>query len=213
MQILQWVPDGFVQSVLEYQEFHTYLQLVHALLPVTSLYCIKLLIEPVTRPHPDFNQMILAITGQYAAYISNIHQQKLTDYLAREVLLKAVSVDYEYYENPAYHDTLHLAQQQSLYNATSLLTGFYAAVLNGFSLLFLASFFMSIHSLFALLFIIFLLPVPVIKWYSGIAFQQQERKLAPLEREAAYLHQTLTAVNYAKEQRVFGYGHFLIPGF
>jgi len=202
------------------------MQILQAILPVISLYSIKLLVENVTGNHSAglghvwppvalflSSQFLLALAGQYAAYINTIHQQKLTDFLAKEVLEKATRVDYEYYENPAYHDTLHLAQQQSLFKVSALLTGFNAAILNGFSLIFLVGFFISIHSLFALFFIVFLFPLAVIKWYTGIAIQRQERKLAPLEREAAYLHQTLTAVNYAKEVRVFGYGDFFIHKF
>src|SRR5690606_24723057 len=41
----------------------------------------------------------------------------------------------------------------------------------------------------------------------------QERKLAQSEREANYLHHTLTGVSFAKEVRVFGFGHFFIEKF
>ncbi|EDM37301.1 hypothetical protein PBAL39_09166 [Pedobacter sp. BAL39] len=50
--------------------------------------------------------------------ISTIHQHKLRDKISVEVLEKAVSVDYSYYENPAYHDTLHLAQQQAIFKVS-----------------------------------------------------------------------------------------------
>lgn len=200
------------------------LHIAQALLPVISLYFIKTLIEKVTGRHPFSEtvpvivyflaaQLLLAIVQQYAAYIATIYQMKLTDHLSQQVLDKAIHVNYDYYENPAYHDSLHLAQQQSLYRAGSLLTSYTAFITSGFALLFLLLLFISMQSFFAILFIAFSLPLAIIKWYFGIATMQQERKLAPLEREANYLHQILTGVSFAKETRVFGFGSFFIEKF
>lgn len=196
------------------------LQVLQAVFPIGALYFIKVLIERVAYGNHAYGEVLMAIGGflgmqfgatvaaQYAGYVSTVLQQKLTDFLAFKVVGKAIQVDYEYYENPTYHDTLHLAQQQSLYKASIILSGLNAALLNGFSLIFLVLFFVSIHSVYAFIFVAFLLPLAFIKWYYGIAGQKQERQLAPQEREAAYLHQILTGVHFAKEARVFGFGPF-----
>jgi ATP-binding cassette subfamily B protein len=201
------------------------LQAVQALLPVLSLYFIKALIEALVKGNQHFEAILLllvefglvqfvsALAGQYAGYINTIHQQTLTDHLSEQVLNKAIQVDYEYYENPGYHDTLHLAQQQSLFRATLLLTNFNSVLLNSLSLVFLIGFFFTLHSVFALLFMLLSIPLVVIKWYSGFALLRMEQKFAPLEREAFYLHQTLTGVNYAKEVRVFNFGQRFIHKF
>ena len=200
------------------------LQIVQALLPVLSLYFIKVLIEKVTG-NQSFSeilpviiyflvaQMLLALAHQYATHVTTVFQLKLTDYLSQQVLHKAVDVEYNYYENPAYHDSLHLAQQQSLFRATQLLISFNSFITSGFALIFLLLLFISMKSFFALLFIAFSLPLAIVKWYYGIATMQQEKKLAPLDREANYLHQILTGVSYAKESRVFGFGNFFIEKF
>ncbi|MBO9620849.1 MAG: ABC transporter ATP-binding protein, partial [Niabella sp.] len=133
------------------------LQALQALLPVASLYFIKILIEKVTQRHSFAEvlpviiyflaaQLTLAIAQQYANYITTVYQQLLTDHLAGQVLNKAIRVHYEYYENPVYHDSLHLAQQQSLYRSGSLLTNFNAFIASGFSLLFLLLLFISMQS-------------------------------------------------------------------
>src|ERR1700743_1227949 len=201
------------------------LQFIQALLPVVSLYLIKSLIDALVKGNRQFEdiilliiafglvQVLLAIATQYAIYINTIHQETLTDHLSAEVLKKAIEVDYAYYENPAYHDTLHLAQLQSLYKAPSLLANFNALIYNSLSLLFLVGIFFSLHSLFALLFIGLSLPLALIKWYSGFALLRLERKLAPMERESGYLHHTLTNVTYAKEVRVLGFGNEFIKKF
>ncbi len=200
------------------------LQILQALLPVLSLYFVKTLVEKVTEKHAFSDvlpiiiyflwaQLLLAIAQQYANYITGIYQLKLTDHLSQKVLDKAVRVSYDYYENPDYHDSLHLAQQQSLYRASALLTQYNSLITSGFALLFLLILFISMQSLFAILFIAFSVPLAVIKWYFGIATMMQERKLAPLERESGYLHQILTGVSFAKETRVFGFGNYFIEKF
>ncbi len=201
------------------------LQVIQALLPVISLYLIKALIDALLKGKGSFDdiillivafgavQLLLAIATQYAAYINAIHEEALTNHLSAEVLNKAIEVDYAYYENPAYHDTLHLAQLQSLYKAPALLANFNSLLVNSFSLLFLMGIFLSLNSIFALLFIGLSLPLALIKWYSGFALLRLERKFAPMEREAGYLHHTLTNVTYAKEVRVFGFGNAFIKKF
>lgn len=202
-----------------------FLQCLQALLPVISLYFIKSLIEAVTEGKGNFTtvlpliiafggvQLLLAMMGQYALYISVIHQQKVTDYLAGEVIKKATEVDYAYYENPKYHDTLHLAQQQSMYKAMQLQVIFDQLLVNSLSLLFLIGFFFTLNSLFALLFMLLSVPLAIIKWYSGHSLIRLEKKFIPLERETGYLNQVLTGVDHAKEVRIFGFADSFIRKF
>ena len=216
---LLWKADKKIASL------NILLQVVLALLPILSLYLMKLMIEAVVHGNQPFEtilpliiiygviQLLLAGAGQYAGYISTAHQHKLTDYLSTEVLEKAVKVDYAYYENPAYHDTLHLAQQQAIYKASQLLNNFNAILLNSLSLVFLAGLFLTLHSYFALFFIALSIPLAIIKWYSGFALLKLERKFVHQEREANYIHQTLTGINSAKEVRVFGFGDYFIAQF
>lgn len=216
---LLWKADRRIASV------NIVLQVVQALLPILSLYFLKQLIEAVIHGDKPFAamvpivvaygsiQLLLAAAAQYASYISTIHNHKLTDKLSAEVLEKAVKVDYAYYENPAYHDTLHLAQQQAIYKASQLLSNFNGILLNSLSLLFLVGFFFTLHSWFALLFIALSLPLAAIKWYSGFALLKLERKFVHMEREANYVHQTLTGITSAKEVRVFGFGDEFIRKF
>ena len=85
------------------------LQGVQALLPIASLYYMKLLLEAIGQHNRAFEtiipliivfggiQFLSAIASQYAGYINTIYQEKLTDFLSTEVLTKAVNVEYEYY--------------------------------------------------------------------------------------------------------------------
>jgi len=201
------------------------LQIVQSLLPVVSLYYIKALIESFTGSNSSFDhtlllillfsgvQLLTAIAAQYSGYITKIHLQKVTDHLSEKVLHKATEVDYEYYENPFYHDTLHLAQQQAIYKASALLSSFNSIILNSTSLLFLTGFFVALHSSFAILFLCMSIPLAVVKWYQGQSIARQERQLAPIEREAGYIHNMLTSTTSAKEVRTLGFGEFYIEKF
>lgn len=201
------------------------IRLLLSVLPIASLYCIKLLIEQLVNEHSHWNhileviilfglvQLLLALVGQYGSYIDDIYQQKLTDYLSTEVLEKATTVDYEYYENPAYHNSLHLAQQRSIYKGPQILDNFNALLLNSLSLIFLIAFFISLNSLFGLLFMVLSIPLACIKWYSGFMLLRMERQFTPLERESNYLYQVMTGVSFAKEVRVFGFGVSFISKF
>jgi len=201
------------------------LQVALSVLPAATLYLIKEIIDSLTKGDGDFRfivmlvisfgilQLLMAAITQYAVYINAIQEQKLTDSLAEKVLDKAISVDYAYYENPAYHDTLHLAQLQSLYKAPALLSNFNTLLLNSLSLIFLAAVLAKLSPLFALLAVGLSLPLAIVKWYSGFALLKLERQFAPMEREAGYLHHTLTNVSYAKEVRVFDFGRSFIQKF
>jgi len=147
-------------------------------------------------------------------YLYQYHSTaKITDYLSGLVLTKAISVDFEYYENPKYYDTLHLAQQQSVFRVTQLLNNINNVVTNMLSLVFLGSLFITLQWFYAVLCIALSIPMAIIKWYYSFKMFQLEKDLVPMEREANYLHQILTWVTHAKEVRVFGYGASFIKRF
>lgn len=201
------------------------LQILQSILPVASLYFIKDLIEKVVAGDNNLElalqplilfgvvQLLIAILGQITQYVNNIFQQKISDHLSARVLQKAIDVDYEYYQNSDYHNTLHLAQQQSIHKAGQLLSNFNSALLNSMSLIFLTGFFLSLQSFFAILFVFLSLPLVIVKWRFGYAMLQQEHKLAPEEREAIYLHQLLTNIKIAKEVRVIHFGKVFLNKF
>lgn len=197
-----------------------------ALLPVVSLYFIRLLVEQVLKGNKiafaeivptiigfSIVQLLIVLASQVSAYITAMFQQKLTDNMSAMVLNKAISVDLEYYENPTYYDTLHLAQQQSLYRTTTLLGIFNALLLNFLSLFFLAGLFITMSWLYAVLFICLSFPLAFVKWYYAHKMYAAERDFAPLERESGYLYQVLTGQDYSKEVRTFGYGRSFIAKF
>ena len=86
---------------------------IQAILPVTSLYFIKKLVELiVVADKIQFNsiipviigfglmQFLLAAANQVSIYVNTLQLQGLSEYLSEKVLNKAVEIDFSYYENP-----------------------------------------------------------------------------------------------------------------
>ncbi len=202
------------------------LQLLQAVLPVASLYLIKLLVEALSgKPGTEFGaivyiiiaicavQLFTAVASQLSTHLSTLQQQKINDHVAALVLQKATNVEYTYYENPEYHDSLHMAQMQSQFRIPQLVAHMNSLLQNGFSLIFLAGFLFSVQWWYALLFVSLSVPLAGIRWYFGHELYRKEKSYITLEREAGYYHHMLTAVSYAKEVRAFGFAAEFIDKF
>lgn len=107
------------------------LVVVQGLLPLASLYLIKLIVDAVeaalTAPNSGeaFDQIVwlivfaagVALLSAFARSLANLvteaQAQIVTDRVQDMLHAKSVAVDLEYYENSQYYDTLHRAQQQA----------------------------------------------------------------------------------------------------
>ncbi len=158
-------------------------------------------------------QLAQTILSQVNTYFASIFTQKLSDSTSTWILEKSVAIPFSYFEDPGYHDSLHLAQKQSIYKLPMLFSQFQAVFSNGLSLALLVGYFFSILSAFAWLILIFAIPVAIIKWYSGFALHRLEKKQVAKEREANYLHSILTGESFALEVRTLNFGSRLIEKF
>lgn len=187
------------------------------------LYVLKQIIDVISSPALHslqevylllgsffFLQFLIVVSGQLNAHFGYIHQQKLNDRLSTQVMNKAIAVDYGYYENPLYHDTLHLAQQQALYKSSQLLSGFSNLVLQGSTVVMVGSLLAYYYWQFALLSLLIAIPLFLVKWFFARESFIEEKRVAAQERESNYLQQVLTGVRYAKEVRLFGFGERFI---
>ena len=191
---------------------------VLALLPLGLLYITKQLIDILSNGKGDFSEVIglivffaliqvaSGIISQWSDYSNSIFQQKVIDTFSERIVSKASKVDYAFFEKPAFHNTLHLAQQQAVYRVGQLLPAINALIASGLSLLFLIGFFISIKAYFFIAVILFAIPISFNKWLQGKKLTNLEFSLAPKEREANYLFQILTGIQWAKELRSFQFG-------
>ena len=101
-------------------------ELLLSLLPLLNLYILKLLIDSVTASSSALVplttlHLLLAMCGVFLAsrivsalnsVNNDILSQRLIDHVSNLLQRQSSRLDMEYYDNPAYHDTLHRAQQE-----------------------------------------------------------------------------------------------------
>ena len=113
--------------------------LIQGLLPLISLYLMKLIVDGVTagllapEKTDSLKKVILLIllaaaVALFAAgcrslseIVKEAQTQVVTDHVADVIHGKSVAVDLSYYEDPKYYDTLHRAQQEATYRPTSIM--------------------------------------------------------------------------------------------
>ena len=192
-------------------------QILQALLPLASLYLIKLIVDTLTIDGvgTDFTlvlqyvvafggvQLLLAIIQNYQQLISETQQQLVTDYMSTVIIDKATSVDLSYYENPQYHDTFHQVQRQAMHKPVQILRNLTDLLKSGLLLASLAGLLLFLHWGISVILLVFALPIAWVWWYYAKKMFEWEKRRISLDREAGYLNKVLTTDAYAKEVRIF----------
>lgn len=193
-------------------------RIVGSILPLVQLYLVKELIDLIGRPVPTTNDIIMLVSlfagiqlalgtlNQYTNHIEQLFSQEVADAFSLRIITKASKVEYAHFENPAFHNSLYLAQQQARFRITQLLPAINATIANAMSLIFLVMFFISIKAYFFIAIFILAIPITLNKWLQGKRSTDLEFKLAPKERESGYLFQLMTGIQWAKELRTFRFG-------
>lgn len=210
-------PMGFVILLL--------LQCLLAGIPVGTLYMTKLLLDHLlTAKSIDLiairylfylggSQVLNLSLSHLQSYFSFRNQQQVSIYFSKQILLKSSKIPYLYNENSDYQNSLHLAQQQSIYKIPQLYQISQIVIVSSFTLAALLIYLLKILSGYAWLILFITVPLSVIKWISGNAMAQLDRKLVLKERKSNYLYQLLTGVNYAKEVKTLNAGKYLLDRF
>ncbi|MEY4868327.1 MAG: hypothetical protein RIT36_1226, partial [Bacteroidota bacterium] len=193
-------------------------RIVGSILPLVQLYLVKELIDLIGQPAPTTNEIILLVSlfaaiqlalgtlNQYTNHIEQLFSQEVADKFALRIITKASKVEYSHFENPDFHNNLHLAQQQARFRITQLLPAINATVSNAMSLVFLVVFFVSIKAYFFIAVFVLAIPITLNKWLQGKRSTDLEFTLAPKERASGYLFQLMTGIQWAKELRTFQFG-------
>jgi len=201
------------------------IRLISSSMPLVAIYQTKQIIDAFTGNQADFQHVLLfmgilafslliAATSQLVGdHITTRFQQQVADHFSFQVIEKAVKVDYQYYEDPHFHKTLHLAQQQALYRTTQLIPALNGAITSMVSIVLLCAFFVSLNSYFFLILMFFAIPAAIHKWLLAKKATDLEFKLIDKEREAGYLFQLLTGFQFAKELRAYGFGNNFLQKF
>jgi ATP-binding cassette subfamily B protein len=199
---------------------------VQGILPLVSLYLMKLIIDSVTAAingsgdQASFLQTLSLIAlAAGASLLSSLSRSALaavgeaqaahvSDYVQDILHSKSIEVDLEYYENSQYYDTLHRAQSEAPFRPARIVNGLLQTGQASISLLSIFVLLISFSWVVALVLMIAAIPGALIrikfanKTYNWLCSRTSK------ERYAWYLHWLLTASDYAKEIRLFELGPF-----
>ncbi|MCT7949525.1 ABC transporter ATP-binding protein/permease [Ancylothrix sp. C2] len=198
------------------------LLLIQGLLPLLSLYLMKLIVDTVTAGigggTAAFYQVLLfvflaGITAllsdlcrSLSGYASEAQSQIVTDFVHDLLHAKSIELDLEYYENSQFYNALHRAQQEAIYRPNRILTSLVQLAQNAISLIAIAGLLVSLHWGIAAVLFVAALPSLFVRFkHTGKLYKKQRSWTMP-ERIAYYFHLMLTNHSYAKEVRLFDLG-------
>ncbi len=197
---------------------------VQGLLPLLSLYLLKLIFDAVEAAFRDsangvgFRRVVILIAiaagvaivssvmRALGALVRELQALTLTDTVHEVLHAKSIEADLEYYESPEYHDTLHRAQQEALVRPTRIVAEVAQVGQNAVSLLAIMGLLVSLHWVFAAVLLGAVVPALFVKVYYSRNLYRWLQRRTPIIRRTHYLNTLLTGGAFAKEIRLFGLG-------
>lgn len=200
------------------------LVVVQGLLPLLTLYLIKLLVDTIAseigRTESSISldaifYLILAMggvaffthaCGTLSSLVLRIQNQIVTDHMHDLLHAKSIEVDLEYYENSEYYDTMHRAQQDAPYQPMAILNSLLQIGQNGVSLMAMVGLLWWFHWAVVPILALTALPDFLVRLKFSHTLYAWQRKRTPDERKTWYLNWMLTRDTHAKEIRIFDIG-------
>lgn len=201
------------------------LMVLQALLPLITLYLIKLTVDAVTAGIVAADKtaalrevmILVALTGlvtlliaacRAASGIVEVHKgQLVTDYVTDVIHRQSVAVDLAYYEDSRYHDTFYRAQREASSRPTRIVSELTGLIQNSVSLVALAGLLLYLHWGITIVLFVAALPGIVVKISHSNRLYKWYTRRTETERRAFDYHRMLTDVAHAKEMRLFGLGN------
>ncbi|HEY9087511.1 MAG TPA: ABC transporter ATP-binding protein [Anaerolineaceae bacterium] len=150
--------------------------------------------------------LLTALLRAAASYVQQALSQQLTDAVSDILHERSVAVDLAYYEQPAYYDTLHRAQQEAPHRPAAMFGYLVQIVQSAISLIGVAALLIVFHWVIGLLLFFVALPGMAVRMIFSRRQYAFEVRQAAHEREAAYYHNLITDSGPATEVRLFGLG-------
>ncbi len=224
---------GFVwESSRGWTTANVVLLVVQGLLPVASLYLLRLLVDAVVDaaagrasegalPSNVFAVLLAAgvvallsgLSRIVGAVVNKEQSRRVVDHMHDVIQNKAVEVDLEYYENAAYHDSLHRAQEEATYRPGVIVDALSTLFQNSISLLGVAWLLLAFQWPVLLILVGAMVPALLVRLVFSEREYLRERAYTEKERSAWYYNWMLVGQHMAKEVRMFGLGGTFIKRF
>ncbi len=202
------------------------LLIMQGLLPLATLYLMKLLVDHVadalTQPNPQLllNDVAFIMMGMggvallssilsiLSTWVSRGHSQLVVDYMQNILHVKSLEVDLEYYENSQYYDRLHRAQQEAGHRPISILNSLIQVGQNAISLVAMGGLLWMFHWAVVPVLLVVALPEFFVRLRYANKMYDWQRSRTEEERKTWYLNWMLTRDTHAKEIRLFQVGSY-----
>ena len=150
--------------------------------------------------------ILTALARSLGELASQAQAQLVTDHVSDLLHAQSITVDLEYYENPAYYDTMQRAQAEAPYRPTSIVNGIVRLAQNAISLVGVVGLFLAFSPLVGVVMLLAAIPGSIVRLYYARKLYRFEEQQADKERKAWYYHWVLTGSDHAKEVRLFNLG-------
>lgn len=209
-------PFLFIISIL--------LLVLQSVLPLGILYASKMILDGVAAA---LQQGALASTPRSLILIASLvgglvflqvvastihswlqsHQSAMVQENIMEKLhRKSVEIDFAYYENPEFFNTLHRAQHQAIYRPSQLVGRLQNIIQQSLTLAGLIGLLFLFHWSVPLLLLLTLLPAFFLRLHFADVLFDWQQKSSSLERKSYHYHWLLTDKAWAKEVRTLNAG-------
>lgn len=203
------------------------LLVVQGLLPLASLYLLKILLDTIDQvlqtPAPRDAASVITVVAALAAvaaltalcrsiasWVSEGQSLAVTDHVQRMLHDRSVRVDLAYYETPGYYDTLHRAQDEAGFRPTTIASGVVQLLQSALSIVGVVVLIVAFDVRVAAVLVIAALPGLLVKLGFANRLYRLRRTQTQTERKEEYLHHVMTSDEHAREVRLFELGGELI---
>jgi ATP-binding cassette, subfamily B, bacterial len=205
---------------------------IQSAVTLASLYLLKLIVDavaagiaPETADDAGFNRAMLLIglaagitiigvvSRSLAGLAAEAKAQLVTDHMLERLHEKSLAVDFAYYEDPRYYNTLHRAQLEAPFRPTRLLANLTQVIQSAITAVGVLILLATIHWLLATVIVVTVAPVLLVRVRHSRRLHQWQRERSGTEREAHYFGWLIGNAQHAKEFRVFDLGQEILRRF
>ena len=192
--------------------------ILQSVLPLVNLYILKLLIDSVTAGATaggsGLHVMMLLVTmcgvfllNRIVSALNGINNdvlsQRLVDYVSDLLQRQSARLDMQYYDNPAYHDTFHRAQQEASFRPLQIMNNIMSFGGSVISIVGVVAMLVSASWWVVVVMIVAVVPGFAVRLYKARRIYRFRRDNTQLYRRTSYYGAILTARDFAKELRTY----------
>ncbi|HOX36061.1 MAG TPA: ABC transporter ATP-binding protein [Methanoregulaceae archaeon] len=216
--VFSYTPRWTVASIV--------LVFILGVLPLASLYVMKLLVDTVTSGVTasdrtlvtgNLTMLILAAAGiavftailnALTSYVNEVQSLVMSDRITALIQTHSLALDLQYYENPAYYNTLHRAQAEGPSRPGMIVNDLVRIAQSCISITAIGALIISFSPVIGLVLVCAAIPAALVRvWYSKKLYALR-LKQTEAQRRGWYYHWLLTDSASAKEIRLYGLGPF-----